>query len=118
MSSLLKTGTNWKKGRNGTAGKKMGTDISRVERQELHCHACDNFVRFSIDLSLNGNHVFKCPSCQHEHCRVVRDGKITDDRWDQRNGYTYQAIASGYSATSTSAGNFYLYGSWATATNA
>ncbi len=56
------------------------------ERQELHCHNCNKYVQFIIDLSLNGNHVFDCPNCGHEHCRVVKDGVITSERWDRRNG--------------------------------
>jgi DNA-directed RNA polymerase subunit RPC12/RpoP len=55
------------------------------EIQELYCHNCGRYVQFSIDLSLNGNHVIVCPNCGHEHCRVVKDGIITDDRWDSRN---------------------------------
>ena len=55
------------------------------EVQELHCHACGRYVQFRLDLSINGNHVLNCPNCGHEHCRVVRDGKITDIRWDSRN---------------------------------
>jgi len=57
------------------------------QRQELHCHACNHYVQFELDLSLNGNHVLKCPTCGHEHCRVVCDGKITAGRWDQRNSF-------------------------------
>ncbi len=57
-----------------------------IERQELHCHACDMYVQFNMDMELNGNHVLECPNCGHEHCRVVKDGIITGDRWDQRNG--------------------------------
>jgi len=75
-------------------------DIKMIERQELHCHACGKYVQFDLDLSLNGNHVLKCPECDHEHCRVVKNGKITDDRWDQRNGQTYQ-VYMGSAATST-----------------
>ena len=55
-------------------------------RQELHCHACDQYVQFDIDLEQNGNHVIICPNCGHEHCRVIKDGIITEARWDQRNG--------------------------------
>lgn len=57
-----------------------------IERQELHCHNCDMFVQFDIDTELDGNHVLECPNCGHEHCRVVKNGVITDRRWDQRNG--------------------------------
>lgn len=61
-----------------------------VERQEIHCHECGKYVQFDIDVSLNGNHVLNCPNCDHEHCRVVENGRITDIRWDSRNGPTYQ----------------------------
>ena len=61
----------------------------KIERQEIHCHACDRYVQFNLDLGLDGNHVLKCPNCGHEHCRVVRNGRITRDRWDQRNGQTW-----------------------------
>ena len=70
-----------------------------IERQELHCHACDKYVQFDLDLSLNGNHVLICPNCKHEHCRVVNDGKITGDRWDTRNGNTSYATSTTYSIT-------------------
>ena len=63
--------------------------MARRRRQELYCHACDKHVQFICDLSLDGNHVLHCPNCEHEHCRVVKDGVITDDRWDSRNGPTY-----------------------------
>jgi uncharacterized protein YbaR (Trm112 family) len=57
-----------------------------LEKQEIYCHDCKNYVQFDIDTELNGNHVLTCPTCKHEHCRVVTDGIITDARWDQRNG--------------------------------
>jgi DNA-directed RNA polymerase subunit RPC12/RpoP len=57
-----------------------------IERQEIHCHNCGKYVQFDIDLELDGNHVLKCPECDHEHCRVVKDGIITEERWDSRNG--------------------------------
>ena len=56
-----------------------------IERQELFCHACNNYVQFNLDLEIDGNHVLKCPSCGHEHCRVVKNGQITAERWDSRN---------------------------------
>jgi len=56
-----------------------------IERQELFCHECQNYVQFDIDTGLNGNHVLRCPNCDHEHCRVVENGVITDHRWDSRN---------------------------------
>jgi hypothetical protein len=79
-----------------------GINDDTVERQELHCHACNGYVQFSLDTSINGNYVLNCPKCGHEHCRVVYKGKISDERWDQRNGLaTYQITQLIYSATST-----------------
>ncbi len=83
-----------------------------MEVQEIHCHACNRTVRFELDLSLNGNHVLKCPQCGHEHCRVVKDGKITGDRWAQRNGPTLY-ITTAYITVSTAAyTDVFLRDSW------
>ena len=71
-----------------------------IERQEIHCHECNRYVHFDVDTSLNGNHVLHCPNCGHEHCRVVKDGMITDVRWDSRNGPTF-AVATSSVTTST-----------------
>ena len=89
-----------------------------IERQELHCHACQRYVQFDIDVSLNGNHVLHCPNCGHEHCRVVEDGVITDARWDQRNRPTILISTSATSSTSvstyamTDSTSVFLYQSW------
>jgi hypothetical protein len=71
-----------------------------VEKQELHCHNCNNYVQFDIDLELNGNHVLNCPNCGHQHCRVVKDGKITDERWGSTNN-TYHIGSATTTAIST-----------------
>lgn len=72
-----------------------------IERQELHCHDCDRYVQFDIDVELNGNHVLNCPNCGHEHCRVVNDGIISDQRWDSRNGNIVPTYYVSGSATYT-----------------
>lgn len=105
------------------------------ERQELHCHVCNRYVQFNIDLSLNGNHVLNCPNCGHEHCRVVQNGRITDIRWDQRNGPsimvsaititstttstwdTYNLAGAGAATTNGTSGNGFLYNSWLNTTS-
>lgn len=92
-----------------------------IERQEIECHACERFVRFDLDTSLNGNHVLHCPNCGHEHCRVVKDGKITDVRWSQRNGPTYAITNAtlttiGTTSTATSTGGYYLASLWLSTT--
>jgi hypothetical protein len=58
-------------------------------KTEIYCHNCQSYIQFELDTTLNGNHVLKCPKCGHEHCRVVKDGQVTDDRWSSRNP-TYQ----------------------------
>lgn len=98
-----------------------------MEKQELHCHNCQNYVQFDIDLELNGNHVIICPKCKHEHCRVVEKGIITKDRWGQRNGnsnfVTYTVSNTTWTASSTwttyqssysnsTSGDYYLYNKW------
>ena len=89
-----------------------------IERQELYCHDCGKYVQFNLDLSLNGNHVLNCPNCGHEHCRVVKDGKITGERWDQGNGQTTAITACSitYTAASTwdttTSGSSFSYGQW------
>jgi len=73
------------------------------ERQELHCHSCNNYVQFDLDMELNGNHVLECPKCGHEHCRVVENGKITGDRWSSRNGngLTFTVTNTSFTTIST-----------------
>jgi hypothetical protein len=55
-------------------------------KQNMHCHACSRDFSVDMNMQADGNHVFKCPYCDHEHCRVVMNGEITDDHWDRRNG--------------------------------
>lgn len=84
-------------------------DTPNIERQEIHCHACNQYVQFNMDLSMNGNHVLKCPNCGHEHCRVVKDGKITDDRWDTRNGPTIPITPAAGNITYTTVSTTTIY---------
>lgn len=90
------------------------------ENQEIYCHNCGKYVQFPIDLEMNGKHILKCPVCEHEHCRYVYNGIITDDRWDQRNGimaiYQVNPIYVTSSATSAST-NTFTYGSWGSSTS-
>lgn len=68
---------------------------------EIYCHGCDKYFRFDLDVTKNGNHVIKCPGCGHEHCRVIKNGRITSTCWDQRNGITvyYTAASTGTYST-------------------
>jgi len=108
--------------------------MSDKRKQELHCHECGRYVQFELDLELNGRHVLKCPNCNHEHCRVVKDGEITDARWDQRNGpiaygntqpiyyvaTTHATTASVYDNRSAGGGqrSAFIVGAWANTSSA
>lgn len=89
-----------------------------IERQELWCHECQKYVQFNLDMELDGNHVLECPNCGHEHCRVVRGGRVTGDRWDSRNGpamyvsTSYLSYSSTSTADSSKSGSSYLADSW------
>jgi hypothetical protein len=95
-------------------------EVVVVERQEIYCHACELYVQFDMDLELDGNHVLECPNCGHEHCRVVRDGRITGERWAQRNGPTIPVYTGNMTSSSTSystntyqmTGNSWTTASW------
>lgn len=89
-----------------------------IERQELWCHNCSRYVQFDMDMELNGNHVLECPNCGHEHCRVVKDGVITDDRWDTRNGNTYSVSTTSATTSTTSVTLAYYTASASTGTGA
>ena len=82
-----------------------------IQRQELWCHGCNNYVQFDVDLSLSGNHTFACPVCGHEHYRYVEHGRITSSRWKGSGSMIYiNPVTITYSATSTSGtGNGYYF---------
>lgn len=94
-----------------------------IERQELYCHNCGGYVQFNLDLSIDDNYVLYCPKCGHDHYRVVKNGKITDERWGQSSNQnqsstnaTTISTSITYTQTSTYAVNksssSYLYTSW------
>lgn len=84
-----------------------GINEDTLERQELYCHACGGYVQFDLDSAINGNHILNCPNCGHEHCRVVFNGRISDERWDSRNPpnalpvYYITATSMTYTAATT-----------------
>jgi hypothetical protein len=51
----------------------------------MHCHGCGKGFSARVDYRINGNHVISCPYCSHAHCRVITNGRVTNDRWEARN---------------------------------
>lgn len=85
-----------------------------LEQQELFCHNCQNYIQFSLNIEIDGNYELKCPKCNHSHYRIVRKGKITDERYKSSNQNYYNIVATTYSASST----YTLYAGISTATTA
>lgn len=56
------------------------------EMQELYCNDCGRYLRFKTKPWKNGKLIIVCDHCRHQHCRWVKDGIITEVRWDARNG--------------------------------
>lgn len=85
-----------------------------VGKQVLYCHNCDRNIEFEIDSGLNGQHIITCKNCNHEHCRYVNDGKITERRWGQRNNNIYYCTGTATTATYATSGSSSasLYGLW------
>lgn len=55
-----------------------------VVRTDMHCHNCSKGFVAALDYDIDGNHIVECPHCSHEHCRVIKSGVITEDRWSSR----------------------------------
>ena len=50
---------------------------------EFWCGECRHYIYVTMNTTLAGNHIMVCPSCGHRHYRVVQDGIITSDRFDE-----------------------------------
>ena len=58
---------------------------SGLVKTSVYCHDCSkNFVAI-IDYDIDGNHEVICPYCGHTHCRTIKNGVVTSDRWDHKN---------------------------------
>lgn len=70
----------------------LTSPLSGKVRTDMYCHACGgNFVA-CIDMDVDGAHIVYCPcptkdgkQCGHQHCRIVKGGIVTGDRWEGRS---------------------------------
>ena len=72
-----------------------------IVKEELHCHNCNKYVQFEVDIEQDGHYTIPCPNCRHEHYRVIENKRITDKRWASSN-YTIMVTWATCSSTSTS----------------
>ncbi len=59
----------------------MGSDI-----QELYCNECRRYLRVKTKPWKNGKIIIVCDHCRHQHCRWVKNGRLSDGRWGVKNG--------------------------------
>lgn len=64
-------------------------------RTELDCHGCSeqglpNRFIATINHDLDGNHEIECPRCGHIHYRVIKEGRVTSERYS--SGYPTHKI--------------------------
>ena len=87
-------------------------------KQELHCHACNRYVQFEVDIDQDGDYTIPCPNCGHEHYRIIKDKRITSRRW--ASSVAIQVTWAATSTTSMDSGTvaqpWMYYGSSGTAT--
>lgn len=60
--------------------------FDKPTRTDLHCHNCSKQFVALLDYTVEGNHIAECPYCGHEHFRVIKAGKITEERWSGSYG--------------------------------
>lgn len=51
-------------------------------RTDMYCHDCKKNFIAQLDMGLDGEHVVECPYCGHHHYRRIKDGAVTEARWD------------------------------------
>jgi hypothetical protein len=49
--------------------------MSRVT-QEFYCGECQGYFLVRLNMALNFEAHIKCPKCEHEHRRIIKDGEI------------------------------------------
>lgn len=57
-------------------------ETKSTARTDIHCHNCSKGFIAQLDFSINGNHKVICPRCGHVHYRGIKDGVITEERWN------------------------------------
>lgn len=78
------------------------TDAPQLEKNEIdnrvhiefYCQECDHYIYVWLNLKLSGNHVMNCPNCKHKHYRVVKNGVISSDRFNEDLPEKHEIVAT------------------------
>lgn len=54
-------------------------EISRRELIEFFCNDCNGYFTVNLNLEIDGDFLFVCPSCGREHPRTVQKGELSGD---------------------------------------
>lgn len=67
------------------AAGEISQDVHRgIVRSDMSCHNCSKTFLAELNYDIDGDYIIECPHCLHEHCRTVKDGKVTEHRWSSR----------------------------------
>ena len=85
-----------------------------MPEQTLDCTNCKGTFKFTMSFERDGDYEIPCPDCNHIHYRRVRDGLITDIRYDPNpssdTGWiTIRTYGFTATATATSTAGWVLY---------
>lgn len=58
------------------------SQLESLRRTEINCHACNKTFVAELDTAVNGNYCIECAYCGHEHYRTIKDGTVTESRYD------------------------------------
>lgn len=61
----------------------VALETGRRIEVEFWCGECKHYIYLKLNTALEGNHVVVCPQCNHKHYRVVNNGIITGDRYEE-----------------------------------
>ncbi len=69
---------------------------------EFYCTYCSGYITVKLRMDFDGAHIIECPSCSHEHYRIIDKGEITEDRAPGKHDamHRIKAPMSAYSKTS------------------
>jgi len=55
--------------------------------EEFYCSGgCHKYFKTYLRESMWGNYTIECPSCNHHHFRVIKEGLVTEDRHNDAMG--------------------------------